>query len=95
MKDNMELEPTSGDRSVAEIDSLPFTLTIPEAAKLLRIGRNSAYEAVRRGDLPVIRIGHRLLVPRQALLEMLSSTAPAGKAEGLVRSDRGRSKRKK
>lgn len=47
------------------------TLSIPEASQELGIGRSSAYEAARRGELPTIRIGHRLLVPRAALDRML------------------------
>jgi len=43
------------------------TVTVEEAAQILGIGRSSAYEAVRRGDLPVIRIGRRYVVPRLAL----------------------------
>ena len=54
-----------------QLKDLPLVLTIPEVAKLLRVGRNSAYEAARRGELPTIRIGHRLLVPKAALEEML------------------------
>ena len=46
--------------------------TIEETAALLRISRGSAYEAARRGDLPVLRIGRRLLVPRLALDRMLA-----------------------
>jgi hypothetical protein len=62
-------------------------LTVEEAAAVLRISRASAYEAARiwratRSEgLPVIVIGRRLLVPRAALEEMLSSvgarTAPS------------------
>jgi excisionase family DNA binding protein len=48
------------------------TLTVEEAARLLGIGRNSAYEAVRRGEIPAIRIGKRFVVPRAALERMLS-----------------------
>jgi excisionase family DNA binding protein len=50
----------------------PEVLTVEEAASLLRISRGSAYEAVRRGDLPVLRIGRRLLVPRKRLEELLA-----------------------
>ena len=49
------------------------TLTIDEAAKALGIGRNSAYAAARNGSLPVIRIGRRIVVPRQALERMLAT----------------------
>lgn len=47
------------------------TYSIPEAAKFLGIGRNAAYEAVRKGQIPTIRIGRRLLVPKAALSKML------------------------
>lgn len=47
------------------------TLTVPEAAKILGIGRNSAYEAIRRGDIPSVRIGKRLVIPKCALYRLL------------------------
>ena len=50
------------------------TYTIEEVAKILGIGRNTAYEAARTGQIPVIRIGKRLLVPAIGLDKMLSST---------------------
>jgi excisionase family DNA binding protein len=53
------------------------TCTIPEAAKSLGICRNKAYEAARRGEIPTIRIGKRLLVPLVALERMLQGTAYA------------------
>jgi excisionase family DNA binding protein len=48
-----------------------LTYDIPEAAKLLGIGRNQAYEAAARGEIPTIRIGNRLLVPKSALRRKL------------------------
>lgn len=47
-------------------------LTVEEAAKLLRISRGSAYEAARCGEIPTIRIGRRLIVPRAALERLLA-----------------------
>ena len=52
-------------------DQKPKTQTIDEAASELGIGRNQAYEAVRRGDIPAIRIGKRWLVLREPLKRML------------------------
>ena len=46
--------------------------TVEEVAKLLRISRGSAYEAARCGEIPTIRIGRRLLVPRAALERLLA-----------------------
>ena len=48
-----------------------LTLTIQEAAERLGIGRSAAYEAARAGELPTIRIGRRLVVPKAALEQML------------------------
>jgi excisionase family DNA binding protein len=44
-----------------------LTLTVEEAATMLGISRAFAYEAVNRGEIPSIRIGRRVLVPRAAL----------------------------
>lgn len=52
------------------------TYTVEEAAKILGIGRASAYEAVHRGDIPSIRIGGRILVPKERLGRLLSSNQP-------------------
>ena len=49
-----------------------MTYSIDEAAKLLGIGRNHAYEAAKRGEIPAIRIGKRIVVPRAALERLLS-----------------------
>jgi excisionase family DNA binding protein len=49
----------------------PQTYHIEEAARLLGIGRNHAYEAAKRGEIPAIKIGRRVLVPRAALDRML------------------------
>ena len=46
-------------------------LTVPEAASMLGISRNFAYELVKRQGLPVIKFGKRLLIPRAALAKML------------------------
>lgn len=53
------------------------TYTVEEAARLLGIGRNTAYEAVARGEVPVIRVGRRLLVPRAALERLMEPSVPA------------------
>ena len=49
-----------------------LTYTIAEAAEMLGIGKNQAYQAANEGELPTIKIGRRRLVPRPALDRMLS-----------------------
>ena len=48
-----------------------LALTVTEAATILGISRALAYELVARGELPSIRLGRRLVVPKVALFEML------------------------
>ena len=48
-----------------------LTLTVDETAKILGIGRQLAYDRVKTGEIPVIKIGRRLLVPRKALERLL------------------------
>jgi excisionase family DNA binding protein len=50
-------------------------MTVDEAATRLGIGRNQAYEAVRHGDIPAIRVGARWLVPMVALERLLRCEA--------------------
>jgi excisionase family DNA binding protein len=49
----------------------PLVYTVEEAAGVLRIGRTAAYDAARRGDLPTVKVGRSLRVPRIALERML------------------------
>ena len=49
------------------------TVTVEEAAAILGLGRSAAYEAVRRGEIPSLRVGRRLLVPVPALDALLGA----------------------
>lgn len=48
-----------------------LTLTVDEAAHLLGISRGLAYELAHCGQLPVVRLGRRLVVPKAAIMKML------------------------
>jgi excisionase family DNA binding protein len=64
-------------------DQLVFT--IPEAAKLLRISPAHAYALVSRDELPNLRLGRRILIPRCALESLIaqSSGVPEASTAGL------------
>jgi excisionase family DNA binding protein len=47
------------------------TFSIPEAGKILGLSRWGAYEAARRGEIPVVRVGRRAIVPRHRLERLL------------------------
>jgi hypothetical protein len=40
-----------------------LALSVPKAGASIGLGRSAAYEAAKRGDIPTVRIGRRLLVP--------------------------------
>ena len=52
-----------------------LVFTVGEAGELLGISRAFAYELVARGELPVIRLGRRIVVPKAALLAMVALDA--------------------
>ena len=49
-----------------------LALSVDEAGALLGISRDLAYDLVARGELPSVRLGRRLVVPRRALEEALA-----------------------
>ena len=54
-----------------------LTYTVPEAAELLGISRSSAYECVKRGELPAIVLGRRIVITRAALDDLLGVASSA------------------
>ncbi len=52
-------------------------LTVEEAADLLRVNRNSVYEAIKRSDFPgILRIGRLIRIRRSALVSGVASSDP-------------------
>ena len=66
-------------RQPFEIDILladpRLVVSIPEAASLLGISRSFAYVLAERGDLPVVRLGRRQLVPKAALSKLIQPSS--------------------
>jgi excisionase family DNA binding protein len=55
---------------------------VREAASLLGISQLAVRAAIRRGDIPAVRVGRQLLIPRPQLEAMLSPARPVKRAEG-------------
>jgi excisionase family DNA binding protein len=51
---------------------LPEMPKVKEAAGILRVGRNQLYEAVARGEIPAVRIGRTIRIPKAGLLRLLA-----------------------
>ncbi|MGH9158280.1 MAG: helix-turn-helix domain-containing protein [Acidimicrobiales bacterium] len=52
-----------------------LAISVDEAARLLGISRDLAYDLVRRGELPSVRLGRRIVVPRVKLDVVLAKAA--------------------
>lgn len=55
-------------------DELPLTLRIEDLMPILGIGRNTAYELVRSKQIYSVKIGRQLRIPKQALIDYLTSS---------------------
>ena len=54
-----------------DLSDLSMTLRVEDLMPILGIGRNTAYELIRSGQIRSVRIGRQIRVPREALLEFL------------------------
>ena len=54
-----------------DLSDLPMTLRVEDRMPILGIGRNTAYELIRSGQIRSIRIGRQIRIPRDALLDFL------------------------
>lgn len=45
--------------------------TVDEAAVITGMSRQSCYAAIRRGELPVVRLGRRVAIPKSILNDMV------------------------
>lgn len=52
---------------------LPLTLSVPEVAAVLGISRAGAYELVRSDGFPKIRIGSRIVVPKDKFIAWMDA----------------------
>ena len=53
-------------------DELPLLLKVEDLMPVLGIGRNTAYELVKTGQIFSIRIGRQLRIPKQALIDFVN-----------------------
>ena len=56
-----------------DFKDLPLMLSVPEVGKVLGISRAGAYELVRSDSFPKIRIGNRIVVPRDKFIAWIDA----------------------
>lgn len=62
--------------------------TVAETAELLGIALGTAYECVRNGDIPSIKLGRRIAVPRKALQQLLDEAQQNAHSTNVMRPGR-------
>lgn len=71
-----------------------LTLTVEQFARTVGISRGLAYAMIKRGELPIMRMGRRVLLPKNAVEKWLESAAyrvvptPPATARRSARRDR-------
>ena len=59
-------------------DELPLFLNAATVAKVLGISPSSGYELMHEPDFPVLKIGNRMVVPKEKFVEWVSRHIQGG-----------------
>lgn len=57
------------------LEELPLTLNAHEAAEVLRISKSKVYDLAHTESFPAVRIGKRVVIPRDKLIEWMNNQA--------------------
>ena len=61
------------------------TYSVREAAWVLGLARTATYRAIYRGEIPALRFGQRIVVPKDALQKLLENPSMVRGQSGLSR----------
>lgn len=59
-------------------DDLPLFLNADTVAKVLGVSVSSAYELMHQPDFPVVRVGSRMVVPKEKFMAWVTTQAEGG-----------------
>jgi excisionase family DNA binding protein len=62
------------DRERVLLAELPPVLTVDEARRVLRIGRRQLYRAIAKHDVPALKVGRSIRIPRSGLEAWLAAS---------------------
>lgn len=54
-------------------DELPLLLNVKQPAELLGVSDSSVYELIQKDDFPSLRIGKRIVIPKEELRKWISA----------------------
>lgn len=55
-------------------EQLPLVLSIDQLMKVLGIGKNSAYDLVRCGQIQSIRVGNKIRIPKESVVDFIHNS---------------------
>ena len=67
----MTLSPSPGTHVLPDPEVEPVVAVWPTAGQACKLGRSATYDAAKRGDIPTIRLGRRIVVPTARLRALL------------------------
>ena len=70
---------SSGIRKTVSLDGLPDFCSLEEVSKVFRVSRATAYRMAERGNIPCLRIGRRVIVPKEHLVRWIDSSVSCEK----------------
>ena len=68
-----------GIRNTASLDELPDFCSLEEVSKVFRVSRATVYRMAERGSIPCLRIGRRVIVPKEHLVRWIDSSVSCEK----------------
>lgn len=70
--------PQSACPAPADLDDIPLMMTVEEFGRFLRISRNTAYECVRSGQIPSVKVGRQIRIYRNDVLDLRRKAEATG-----------------
>ena len=66
----------------ASLDELPDFCSLEELSKVLQVSRSTAYRMAAQGSIPSLRVGRRVIVPKEHLVRWIDSSVSCEKDIG-------------
>lgn len=62
-------------------DDLPLFLNATMVAKVLGVSPSSGYELMHEADFPILKVGNRMVVPKEKFIEWVNQHTNGGRAQ--------------
>lgn len=67
----MNNAPTKPPKSEVLFREYDDVVTVPELAKMLRIGRNNAYDLIKHRYIQSVKVGKQIRVPKSSVIDFV------------------------